>query len=98
MRRKLAVDAVRHGSFKDASVILAAYEEMKRFVLLDRKGGAGGIEAIGAQRAFLAVRRGIEEMARNISLAAREPEPRCRYVRNRWNHASMIKIGKAFVQ
>ncbi|MFQ9741050.1 MAG: hypothetical protein ACLRX5_00260 [Slackia sp.] len=55
---------MRHGSFKDASVILPAYEEMKRFVLLDRKGGAGGIEAIGAQRAFLAARRGIEEMAR----------------------------------
>ena len=54
-RRKFAVDAVRHGSFKDASVILPAYEEMERFVLLDRKGGAGGIEAIGAQRVFLAV-------------------------------------------
>ena len=131
---------MRHGSFKDAFVILPAYEEMERFVLLDRKGGAGGIEAIGAQRpafgsvvsagrgiamaignaglaiggkrasagiaemaigaqrVFLAVWRGVEEMARNVLLAARESEPRCRYVRNRWNHASMIKIGKAFVQ
>lgn len=54
--------------------------------------------SISTQRAFLAVRRGIENMVRHALLAAREPEPRCRYVRNRWNHASMIKIGKAFVQ
>ncbi len=37
-------------------------------------------------------------MAWNVLLAAREPEPRCRYVRDRWNHAGMIKIEKTFVQ